>query len=106
MAEGWVERFEAVTQAEDFGDAVSVMSVHDEVADDVIEPGTNAAAGDDAEGGVGGVKVDLFAWAGEFYRGEGRMRGTGGRDGREVVVEKNALGVVHPRVGSLAPGFV
>jgi hypothetical protein len=62
---------EAVADAEDFGDAVVVVEFEEGGADDVVEAGAEAAAGDDGRAGLGRDRRKA-AGAGRLSRRSGR----------------------------------
>jgi hypothetical protein len=65
------EALEAVADAEDFADAVVVVEFEEGGADDVVEAGAEAAAGDDGRAGLAGIEEDLLAGAGALEEGVG-----------------------------------
>ncbi len=80
----------AVSEAVHFRDGVAVMKLGDEAADDVIEAGTEAAAGHDRRGGFCGVEEEVLARAGGF---EAELRAGFDRAFLDVqrVIEEHAI---------------
>ena len=62
------EALVAVGDAVDGPDAVAVVERHDQAANDVVEAGTKAAAGDHRANGTGRMKEYFLARAGVFDR--------------------------------------
>jgi hypothetical protein len=83
------EALVAVAKAVGAADAVAVVALHHDAADDVVEAGAKAAAGDDGGGHLCGIEENFLPWARDF---EGEL-GPHGFARREPVVEEHALGV-------------
>jgi hypothetical protein len=77
----------SVAEAEYLGDAVMLRQLENEAADHVVQPRAQAAAGHDADPGVGGLEVEAFARPARFERRQVADRATPGDRHPDGVVE-------------------
>ncbi len=84
----------AVQESVDLGHAIAKEEFEGESADDVVETGTEAAAGDDGCAGFCGIEEDLAAGAGGLEDGKVGGGAIAGGGGGELVVEEDAVGFV------------
>lgn len=56
----------AVDEVDDFAHAMAVMQLEHKRADEVVEPGALAAAGEDASAGFLRFEEQAFAWASDL----------------------------------------
>ena len=93
----------AVAEAVDLSHAVAIVQLHDQRPDHVVEPRAEAAAGDDAGAGFGGIEENFAARPGRLERRQLIDRSGAGTEGRTRVVEQDPVGLVDI-VKALPPG--
>ena len=94
------QSFVAVTKPENPLDAVPAHELEHDAADDVVDPGTQTAAGDDAAADGAGIEENLVARPGELEgRQRRRVRGMDA-ERRQPIVDHHLLGRAHERDGA------
>ena len=66
MSNAWNQPLVAVAEAKDASDAISVIQLHHDSPDDIVQAGTEPSAGNDCRGRFRGIKIDLLARSGHF----------------------------------------
>ena len=102
VAEARDDPFEAVAKTEDLLDAVGVRQLEDHPAHDVVDAGTEPAAGHDPDPELGRIEEDAVAWARQLERRQLRKAGgAGGHHPGGAIVEQDPIrlaDVVHDPV--------